>query len=97
MAAVCRRTFSRGGLSIDLVRRVLDQAGCYSLFILENDTSRAVAGTRCGVDDIISNVRPTDDLARDADFTDAVLSNEPCFIKRKPSGITYALLRDLNG
>jgi len=86
-----------GGLSIDLVRRVLDQAGYHSLFMLENDTSRALAGARFGVYDIISNIRRSEELARDVDVTDAVLSNEPCFIKRKSSDIAYALMRELNG
>ncbi|QFY41673.1 transporter substrate-binding domain-containing protein [Candidatus Methylospira mobilis] len=84
------------GLSVEIVTEALKKSGYATHFALE-DLSRAIAGARIGVYDVVSNIWYSEDAATDLDFTDPYLSNEMCFIKRKGVDIEYAFLSDLRG
>lgn len=84
------------GLSVEIVTEALKRAGYETRFSLE-DLSRAIAGARIGVYDVVSNIWYTEEATTDLDFTDPYLSNEMCFIKRKGVDIEFAFLSDLRG
>ena len=84
------------GLSVEIVTEVLKQAGYETRFSLE-DLSRAIAGARIGVYDVVSNIWYSEEATADLDFTDAYLFNEMSFIKRKADVIEFAFLSDLRG
>jgi polar amino acid transport system substrate-binding protein len=84
------------GLSVEIVTEVLKKAGYETRFLLE-DLTRAIAGARIGVYDVVSNIWYSEEAASDLDFTAPYLSNEMCFIKRKGVDIEFASLSDLRG
>ncbi len=91
------RDLPNQGMAVEIVTKAFDQAGVETTVVMLPSWDEVREGVEAGVYDVILGYWYSDERARFHIYSDAFMTNQLNFIKRKGSGITFRELADLEG